>query len=153
MEEPGVPEREDQPALDFMAGNKRVRAYGDLEAGLDQNWSRDFGDERIDPADRLGDRIADTDKNEETHAEKMRRKFHRDGTSAVEKAGKAAKHVKDAVSHPPTGLPEVRVPKANRAHHEGIGVGDMVTGLAAGAVVISEAGRWIHGKLKQRQKG
>jgi hypothetical protein len=114
-------------------------------------WSSDTGDQPGDPDDRKGDRIAKSEKDENSRPEKLRRKFHREGTDAVEDAGKAASHVKDILSHPPAGHMETRTgPTATSAPHDGASVTDTFTALVAAGVMIGEASRLVHKKLIQK---
>jgi hypothetical protein len=115
-------------------------------------WSNEVGDEQPDPTDRTGNRIAKTENDERPRAEKLRSKFHREGTDAVETAGKAASRVKDVLSHPPTGHSETRTgPSLIAAPQDGISVGDTATALIAAGVMFGEFGRLIHGKLVSRK--
>lgn len=115
-------------------------------------WSNEVGDEQPDPTDRTGDRIANTEKDERPRAEKLRSKFHREGTDAVETAGKAASRVKDVLSRSPTGHSEIRTGSSLiSAPNDGISVGDTATALIAAGVMFSEFGRLIHGKLVTRK--
>jgi hypothetical protein len=116
-------------------------------------WSSDTGDQPGDPDDRKGDRIAKSENDESSRPEKLRRKFHREGTDAVEDAGKAASHVKDILSHPPAGHMETRSgPTATSAPHDGASVTDTFTALVAAGVMIGEASRLLHKKLIHKKE-
>ena len=115
-------------------------------------WSSDTGDQPGDPDDRKGDRIAKSEKDESSRPEKLRRKFHREGTDAVEDAGKAASHVKDILSRSPTGHMETRTgPTATPAPHDGASVTDTFTALVAAGIMIGEASRVVHKKIIQKK--
>jgi hypothetical protein len=120
-------------------------------AGAD-GGSNVIGDEVPDPTDRTGARIANAENDEQPRVEKLRSTFYREGTDALDTAGKAAGRVTDILSRPPTGHPETRTgPSAVPAAHDGVNVGDTVTALLSTGIVIAEVGRRIHGNLRRRR--
>jgi hypothetical protein len=135
----------------LMVGGKPLREHLDPVGAA--AWSNDVGDQPPDPTDRAGDKTVNPETDEQPRAEKLRSKFHREGTDAVETAGKAAGKVKDILSHSPTGHLETRTgPTATSAPLEGISVGDTATALIAGGVMVAEFGRLIHEKFFQEKE-
>ncbi|GLY87734.1 hypothetical protein Airi02_056630 [Actinoallomurus iriomotensis] len=135
----------------FTVAGKPLREYLDPVGAA--AWSNEVGNESPDPSDRAGDRIANPENEKQSRVEKLRRKFHREGTDAAETAGKAASRVKDVLSRSPVGHGEVRTgPSLSPAPHDGISVGDAATALIATGVVFGEFGRLIHEKLAERKR-
>jgi hypothetical protein len=146
------PGDEDRWDMEFPVGDQLVRVRGGLDPVRTQDWSNEVGDQIPDPADRKGDRIVNAENDETSRPEKLRGKFFREGTDALDKAGKAADHVKKAFTRPPTGHPETRAgPHAVPTPHEGVNVGDTVTALLSTGIVIAEVGRRIHGRLSEKR--
>jgi hypothetical protein len=156
LAEPGKASDGDTTAPDRTLGERLTVDGKPLREHLDPvgaaAWSSDTGDQPGDPDDRKGDRIAKSEKDESSRPEKLRRKFHREGTDAVEDAGKAASHVKDILSRPPAGHMETRTgPTATPAPHDGASVTDTFTALVAAGIMVGEASRVVHKKIIQKK--
>jgi hypothetical protein len=121
-------------------------------------WSQEFGDEVLDPTDRLGNRIADTESNnperdKKSRAEAFRNAFRRDGEKVADKAGQATSKLQDLMTRrPPTGHQEVRTgSEMSPIPHQGLDAGNVLTTALATTALIGEGVRFARRKIKERK--
>ncbi|MCO6009402.1 hypothetical protein NE236_30970 [Actinoallomurus purpureus] len=122
-------------------------------------WSNEIGDELSDPADRAGDRVANTkddnaEKDRKSRAEAFRGAFRRDSEKVADKAGKGADRLQDILTRrPPPGHQEARTgPDVAPAPHQGLDTGSAITTALVTGALIGEGIRFFHRRLKE-QKG
>lgn len=141
----------------LMVGDKPLREHLDPVGAA--AWSNEVDDQLVDPSDRIGARIADTENseienNKQSRAEAFRKRFHRERESIVDTAGKSTSRLQDVLSkRPPTGHLETRTgPEATPAPHQGLDAGNVLTaGLVAG-VMVAEGVRKVRKGLSRTQR-
>jgi hypothetical protein len=142
----------------LLVGGKPLREH--LDPAGAAAWSSDISDPVVDPEDRTGARIADTEKqdlerDDKAGFEAFRKRFNKERESLVETAGKSTSRLQDIMGkRPPSGHLESRTgPEISPAPVQGLDAGDVLTTGLAVVIVAAEAVRKLRGKLTRVERG